>query len=86
MEEQTFNLIGQYGALGLFALIAVYMLKRHIEASDARDEKHAIERGEWRTQVKEQHDEMVGIFRESVTNQATLITLITNMNTGSKKN
>lgn len=86
MEEQTFNLVGQYGALGLFAIIAVYMIKNMINESALRDEKHATEREAWRTQIKEQHDEMVGIFRESVTNQSTLITLITAMNGRLKKN
>lgn len=85
MEEQSFNMVGQYGALGLFAIIAVYMIKNMISENIKRDDKHSAERGVWRIQIKEQHDEMVVVFKESVVNQQTLITLISAMNSESKK-
>jgi len=79
MEEQTFNLVGQYGALGLFAIVAVYMIKNMISESAERDREHMEERKEWRQLLKDQHDETLQVAKESNTNQRQIIALLTDL-------
>lgn len=91
MEEQTLNIVGQYGALGLFALIAVYMIKNMIKESSERDREHMEERKEWRILLKDQHDETLQVAKESNVHQQQIIALLSDMrarlkNSAGKKN
>ena len=91
MESLLNNIVAQAGALGLFALMAVYLVKRNQDESSKRDDKHAEERTEWREQSNMQHKETLQVSRDSNSNQRALIALTTEIKTilkttGSKKN
>lgn len=72
---EQFSIFAQYGALGILAAIAVYMVQNNIKESSLRDREHMEERKAFRDMLDAQHKETIEVTKDSINNQKQLLIL-----------